>query len=920
MQRFFVQVFSAFLILIAGVFHASATHIIGADFYYTNINLNPSRVDSYRVTLVIYGDCKGSAFPNLQGSTPIVELENNGALYQSVMLTQQGLGVEVTPVCPAEQNNTTCKNPSNPIPGVTRYIYSTICRLPSRSANWVFRFDGSLSSNSQAGRSGSITNIASSGSSIMALEARLDNLNSNNSSPQFTTIPTPFYCANIAQQYNLGATDVNNDSLTFALVPGLVAGAGGTVSYIPPFSATNPLSVSAGTFSFSSATGQMNFTPNSVQISLVVEQVNEYRNGRLVGTAMREMNFVVLSNCNNTPAASAIDTAKSNPQVLGGVIASLNDFNVCQGIDSAHFNIIAINPAHDTIAVSVAGLPNGATASVDSTNKTQPIVTVSWKRPSATPGSYTFYVTYKDNGCPLTSTQTTAYTIHVYAPNTMSTSIAAPTQCVHQALVDYHFAGGLAPRTISVSQGGNVIHTFRDSTGHVLDSLGTGTYQITINSDNLVCPSYYNLTIVDSGVYPNPPAPVTAYFCKYDPTSQLIVKADSGAMVRWYAGNGAFIGTVAPFPRTDTTGIFTWYVDQIYKVCVSKKDSIKAYVTLRPIASFTGPHKICLNDTADFMFTGMVGVGPILDYVWDFAHAGYTSGDSAGPWRVHWYDTGTKVVTLRVDENKCSSYPFADTLLVKPVPYAGFSVFDVCQFDTVSVYYNTVPYPGQTYAWNFSGADVPKATGPGPYILRWVDSGAKQLSLTVGLDGCTDTRSRTLTVHPVPGARILNGFSPVCIGDKITLLGTEGMSAYYWVSSDSSLNSSALPFYTFQVLRPQTINLQVQNQWGCRDTTGFTYSTVQPCCNFSYPNAFTPNGDQHNDRFHVITYGNQVAFELSIFNRWGQRVYHGTDALQGWDGTYNGKACDAGTYFYYLDAKCYTGHQETHKGEVELIR
>jgi gliding motility-associated-like protein len=69
-----------------------------------------------------------------------------------------------------------------------------------------------------------------------------------------------------------------------------------------------------------------------------------------------------------------------------------------------------------------------------------------------------------------------------------------------------------------------------------------------------------------------------------------------------------------------------------------------------------------------------------------------------------------------------------------------------------------------------------------------------------------------------------------------------------------------------------------------------------------------------------VTYGNHLQYELSIYNNWGQRVYYGLDAKDGWDGKFNGKPCDIGTYFYYLNATCFTGYKETYKGTVMLMR
>src|SRR5690606_25804806 len=117
------------------------------------------------------------------------------------------------------------------------------------------------------------TNIVTTGSSLMALEATLNNTGGNNSSAVYTTIPTPFFCINKPVQYNQGAVDPNNDNLTFSLVPGLEA-MGGTVTYNAPTTAINPLETSTGTV-LNASTGQLSFTPNAAQKSLVVTRVEE---------------------------------------------------------------------------------------------------------------------------------------------------------------------------------------------------------------------------------------------------------------------------------------------------------------------------------------------------------------------------------------------------------------------------------------------------------------------------------------------------------------------------------------------------------------------------------------------------------------------------------------------------------------------
>ena len=99
-----------------------------------------------------------------------------------------------------------------------------------------------------------------------------------------------------------------------------------------------------------------------------------------------------------------------------------------------------------------------------------------------------------------------------------------------------------------------------------------------------------------------------------------------------------------------------------------------------------------------------------------------------------------------------------------------------------------------------------------------------------------------------------------------------------------------------------------------------TYNNIEQCCNFAFPNAFTPNNDGINDQFRIVTYGNMKYYSFSIYNRYGQRVFWSGDAKRGWDGTFGGEPCDPGVYFYYLDAECLTGPTQQQKGDITLVR
>ncbi len=68
------------------------------------------------------------------------------------------------------------------------------------------------------------------------------------------------------------------------------------------------------------------------------------------------------------------------------------------------------------------------------------------------------------------------------------------------------------------------------------------------------------------------------------------------------------------------------------------------------------------------------------------------------------------------------------------------------------------------------------------------------------------------------------------------------------------------------------------------------------------PNAFTPNNDAKNDLFKAR--GEYVEdFEMYIFNRWGELIFHGNGLSTGWDGTYGGVRVQQDVYVYKVSYK-----------------
>ncbi|MDB5272196.1 MAG: hypothetical protein JWO58_563, partial [Chitinophagaceae bacterium] len=85
------------------------------------------------------------------------------------------------------------------------------------------------------------------------------------------------------------------------------------------------------------------------------------------------------------------------------------------------------------------------------------------------------------------------------------------------------------------------------------------------------------------------------------------------------------------------------------------------------------------------------------------------------------------------------------------------------------------------------------------------------------------------------------------------------------------------------------------------------------------PNAFSPNGDGTNDHFELK--GRFIkSVEVSIFDRWGEPVFHSTDIKDQWDGKVKGSDAMVGTYAYTVDVVGIKGESIKQRGTVSLVR
>ncbi len=577
-----------------------ANHIAGGELLYSHISGN-----TYKISLTLYGECSGEAFYHLKVGQPRIKILNEHGDFSTLILKEEiNKRLEVTNVCPQEANNTSCKTPQGTVPGITRFVYSAIVDLEP-AAQWRLLFAGQLDTTgkSQTGLSTLVSNIKNNTGldPHLYLEATLNNMDGVNSTPQYTTIPVPRYCIHQPQYYNQGAVDADKDELRFSLVPPIDINGIKTV-YIPPYSATEPFAVQPGTLSYSSISGQMAFVPVKTEVAFVVNKVEEYRNGKLVGSSMRAMTFFMVDDCNNAAPYGNIDPAT----VTAGILHE-NTVNLCQGAERIIFAIPAYDNNNDDIQVTLSNIPSGAVATVLNNDSTSPVIMFEWDLSNTVPGNYTFFAQYNDGACPVPGNQTMAYTVRVARPFSIFHEVIKPTNCIGKQVIDFHLEGGIVPCRLRIMNSlNNIIAEYTDESGIVTDSFFTGLYKVLVYAGDLPCSTTYDFEVSDYGIYPYPPQFEDLHHCLYEPAGLLDPEPAPGGVVQWYDMNGERLSDV-PAYTTDSISHFRWLLNQKVKVCESVFDTFDVFIHDYPDIKIQneGGH-VCVGDGMYLVATGGV--------------------------------------------------------------------------------------------------------------------------------------------------------------------------------------------------------------------------------------------------------------------------------------------------------------------------
>ncbi|MEZ5172305.1 MAG: gliding motility-associated C-terminal domain-containing protein [Bacteroidia bacterium] len=246
-------------------------------------------------------------------------------------------------------------------------------------------------------------------------------------------------------------------------------------------------------------------------------------------------------------------------------------------------------------------------------------------------------------------------------------------------------------------------------------------------------------------------------------------------------------------------------------------------------------------------------------------------------------------------------------LQVIPLPDAqilGETV--ICEGETITL----IASGGNSYLWS---------TGDSTATVELTPEMSLDVFVTALAGNCSDTAQVGLTVNPLPFIDVGED-TTIQVGGSVQLEAVSLLTPFWnpteFLSCTDCHDPVAMP------LVPTTYCATVINSFGCVASDCITISIDTLCNELFIPNVFSPaaGGHENNDCFRVYGAECIVEMSLTVYDRWGEKVFETTNKNDCWDGTFRGRDQNTGVFIYYLSARTIEGETINRQGNVTLLR
>jgi gliding motility-associated-like protein len=354
-----------------------------------------------------------------------------------------------------------------------------------------------------------------------------------------------------------------------------------------------------------------------------------------------------------------------------------------------------------------------------------------------------------------------------------------------------------------------------------------------------------------------------------------------------------------------------WYVVQIADGCgsVIQDSLLVSTLEMPPVVVTTAPYQtvICAGDPTTLQVTGTTGGTGVYTYEWTDQDGNLVSSLSSVEVIVDADHAYTVTAT-----DQCGHV--GDTTVVTLLPvYAPF-VLDlpadrwICAGDSMEL-----------HAWVTGGS--------GYYFIEWQDLDHSDPWLSIApMEDTQYMVTATDQCGEVVNDRVTIRVEHVRVGIVETNTGPDGWylqaatipyaQTWIWDMGDGNILRGPEIYHNYYDLDDHLVTLRIVTPNGC---VGIDSLELRVPATVFFPNAFTPDGDGHNDVFMPV--GEHITeFEMYVFDRWGRQIFMTTSLDNPWDGSINGSdRAPTGVYVYkYRVAGHYFAPAEGY-GQVTLI-
>ena len=419
---------------------------------------------------------------------------------------------------------------------------------------------------------------------------------------------------------------------------------------------------------------------------------------------------------------------------------------------------------------------------------------------------------------------------------------------------------------------------------------GTYIYTVTATStDGSLCHAIDTVIVLARPALGND---TTVYICSGTTKDLETVYDTTGLTTSWshYPG-GQTVGNAG---AADTSGIYQVIVTNA-SGCTDTALVTLVVDTVRSTATQTA-NATC-NAQGQITISNPTGVGSVFDYSLD--------GTTFQPSNIFAVNAGTYAPITR-DSLGCitTSAPIV-VIFINDLTLAVTGDTTIC-FGTYTTLHATSN--AATYAWTpTTGLNDPTSAAP---IASPSDNTTYTVTATLGSCNLTGTAivnvDKSLSVDAGGPLFIDAGGSAQALA-VVTGPSTALANILWTPSAGLSATNILNPVVTPVIGNGITsYDITVTNLTGCTATDKLIVNVLANCRNVR--NAFTPNGDGINDYWKVYDQFDCLTnVTVSVFNRYGSKVFESDNYRNTWDGHYKGKQVPDGTYYAIVEFKMLSG-------------